>query len=441
MSNSHIEEINSRSAKSDFSWRISGFAGSRMQAVLLGFSMFVSVLSFSLGNILTSSRLALLLMVPLTAATIISLDYRLPSHTLIPLFAAFALFIASSFSMLLNGGDLWPMFAWLPLGLLGACFAICASRAPARFLIFFFGATILCEMFLWTTIGVRLQRADVLIVPGQVFRNWFEQHLFGGVNAFLNSMVLLSCLNFAALYSGIFRSIVTRFLFFLPIVFTFLCSLNCGSRQSLLALIVCFLALEIQWARRGQLRMKGIRSAFRVLVILGIVAFGLFIMIRKNWLNWSWIEKRFVGTLITREVDVGSDQTRIDLIRKAMRDSCENGGSGIGPGRFNERHEIYPHHGYAGFLAETGLLFGGIALLIVAAAIAHSWRRSASFRSTVADHVWIAFLTMSLFMMHFNDLFRDSAFWALLGLAVGLSSSGSMIGNRGESEKPAYESE
>jgi len=389
-------------------------------AMLMGLTFFLSVPAMPIGMGLTTSRVAIVLLFFLALFKISRNNGRIPFTTLIPISAASVAFLAYTISMIVNGGSWWFLFSWLPLGLLSSLIAICIADLGRQNTKFFVGTIAFLSILLCVLIMIVIARNGVLFSSGRLMRHFLNDQMPVGLNRFINSFVIYAGISMGALYFRIAKGKLWSTVFIVPVLFSIYLSFSGGSRQNFLALIVFllfFILITVNIRRASSWFSSYIR---RIIIIVFICIAGVLGAIHLGWLEQDWIARRFFPLLIEGEMS-SSDQTRLNIASVAIEASLNRGGLGIGPGQFVESVGNYPHNGYFGFLAESGLLFGGPALIFIFAMVLVSWVKRKQLHHPLNEIAWVVFLTVALFMVNLNDLFKEPAFWTTLGLAIGLS--------------------
>jgi hypothetical protein len=241
-----------------------------------------------------------------------------------------------------------------------------------------------------------------------------------GLNRFMNGMVVLSATTAGGAWFSLVKKKSEKGLLFLPIILTIYFSVISGSRQSILCigfiLIFYIFTTEKFYYRKIGFRVISIlRALFVIIVSFGFIA----LVVHRKVSNYTWVKERLSSFLFVEGLS-HSDESRLMAIKEGINFAFSNNGFGIGPGRFSEMVGMASHNGYVGFLAEIGIIFGTISLIIVISLLIWQWYFNAE-KTRVGSLAWIVFFATALIMANLNDLFREPIFWVYVGLAIGFS--------------------
>lgn len=380
--------------------------------IFIGLAFCLALPAMPLGGPVTTTRVALALIVILTISKLHNIK-KITLPVYMPLVATTVAGGAYFISYLLNDGNVWFAFSWIFLGILCVAIAFCVSQMQINHLKQMVWVVWVSAMFIWIIVFYHMVLSDVPLSGSAASRFWIGRFIpLPGINRFMNMMVIMSGIAWGALYFGFIKKRFLQALFVLPGIITFYFAILSGSRQSMIAILFLAVLLIVFKTKNTWKTIAHIAIfiAFLILITLGAIKLGV--------IDGKWIERRFIAGFT--EGITKTETKRVHEIGTSWQYTMDGG---TGPGAFFPKTGLYPHNGYLYFLAETGIFTGGIALALVWAVIVaiYFYQRRKGPLPPIGKTTWVVFIVLATVMNVFNDLFREPIYWAVLGLAVGAS--------------------
>lgn len=393
----------------------------KILVVIIGLLFFISVLSIPLSLGLTTTRISIIILPFIIIFQILSNKNheinKLSVNTLIPFLTSIILFIFSLPSFLFFGGGIWSVISWIPLGLLSSFMAITIFYIEPKY-DFLLQKTIVFLFFLFCIITIlQIINYDVLKSEkygvGFIIRNYFKDNALNDLNRTMNSFFVFSGIGLGLLYYNYLKGFFWKFLILISLSISLYLFLMSGSRQNLVAFLLILIIFYFK-----KLRISLGISLNKIIKVLFIILFFIAVItkaINKGWIDLYRLQTRFFSFFIEKQITTG-DEKRIDAALRALESSFSNFGLGIGPDNFPPP-EV--HNGYLLYLAESGLILGGIAILFCFSLIIIIRMYCKNRSYSLSDVYWIVFLIVAIWLGNLKILFREPIFWSFLGIATG----------------------
>ena len=405
---------------SSFSSNISHF-GNNLWVVLFGTTMCLSITSLPLGMGLTTNRVAFLLIFTLTTIKFFYSGYRFSILVFTPLLASVIAFFSSYISYSINDGNLWPVISWLPIGVLGTLIAFCSVKLKDDDLKYFTAALLISIFLLILFTLLEMKKSGILFSSAFQIRRWYSSGIESDANRYMNIMFYNVTVCLIALYARIFKTLLFKFFILFSMLIALYMIVMQGSRQNLIAIFFSLFLFYLIIIDKRSFYSSSLYHIKRFLFITTPIISSLFLAVKYNFIDAEWLKKRFLSFLIEQSLS-SSDESRINTALHAFNCSFSNGGLGIGPGNYMLTDtSIGAHNGYLLFLAENGIIFGGIALFFMLLIIIILLIKCKANHNYLSALSWSIFLTIMILLTNLKDLFREPIFWATYGLSIGLS--------------------
>jgi len=396
----------------------------KLFAMLIGFIAALALAVFPLGGGVTTTRLALALLVFLLLINLRLISERIYRNTLMPIMATTIGFITSFISFVLHDGEIWVVVNWLFLGALCSLLAISFSLFKKSDSTYFAVVLVLSLFVIVALTVIAMKNEGALFSTGTQARKFLRRTDGVDLNGFMNTMFLNFSICAGILYFTLFRSIMLRSICLISLLASLLVIILSGSRQNLMAcfvFIVLILFISSSKSNKNNIFISMLLNIRRLSLILLALLSGMVIAINRRLIDIEWIQSRFFSIVVESGLNK-SDESRLDTALYAIECSLRNSGFGIGPGNYPPPEwNIGAHNGYLKFLADNGILPGGIALVLILGVISYSLFKCKKTHTSLAIIVWALFLIFSLLLGNVKDLFQVPGFWAIIGMVIGLS--------------------
>lgn len=403
----------------------------KLIAIFIGVIFFISVLSVNFGFGLTSTRLSLLLLfiiIPIQfSIQKTSTNLKIPRLIFYPFIITIFLFLSASISTTFYSGDsLWSVISWIFLGLLSSVLALAVSKINLENDILFHKIIVLLIFLFCFFTLYNLYSNGLLGLGSSVIRSYYGEHAVNDLNRTMNTFFIFFAINFGILYFNVSRNSAWKLMSIISISVSLFLFLTSGSRQNIIAAIVFIIVLILLdlKSKKVSLAKKLLHQSKKIIFFFGLIFIAITLLVKIEFIDSIWIEQRFLSFFIEKEIS-SSDESRLNAAINAIQYSFENNGMGIGAGNFPG---MEVHNGYLLYLAESGIILGGISLFICFMLIALIWKKTPP-KSRITAIYWSIFIVVAIVLTNLKVLFREPVFWSTLGIAIGFSNRRNLITN------------